>query len=132
MKLRNLLIASIITVASANASDELQLSMYKMEQGMNQIQIGFIHHNKNSIKNGIRLVDDGMKLYTGDKGDYTKYLPEGKKHLANVAKNSAKNVIAALNVVDVNIDNGNIKRAAQAYGNAMNACAKCHSIVRSW
>lgn len=131
MKLRNLLIASIIAVTSANASDELQLSMYKMEQGMNQIQIGFIHHNKDAIKSGIKMVDDGMKIYT--KGnDFKRFLPEGKKHLSNVAKNSAKNVMASLNVVDANIDNKNIKRAAQAYGDTMNACAKCHSIVRSW
>ena len=131
MKLRNLLIATILTVTSANASDELQLSMYKMEQGMNQIQIGFIHHNKNAITNGIKMIDDGMKIYTkGD--DFKQYLPEGKKHLSNVAKNSARNVMASLNVIEANIDNKNVKRAAQAYGDAMNACAKCHSIVRTW
>jgi len=131
MKLRNLLIASVITVSSANASDELQLSMFKMEQGMNQIQTGFIHHNKDAIKNGIKMIDDGMKIYT--KGnDFKKYLPEGKKHLSNVAKNSAKNVMASLNVIDANIDIKNVKKAARAYGDAMNACAKCHSIIRTW
>jgi len=132
MKLRNLLIASIIMISSANAADELKLSMFKMEQGMNQIQVGFIHHNKSSIASGIKLVRSGIKLYTGKEGDFRKFLPEGKKHLANVAENSAKNVLASLNVIEANIKIKNIKKAAEAYGNTMNACAKCHSIIRSW
>jgi hypothetical protein len=131
MKIKNLIIAAMITVTSANASDELQLSMYKMEQGMNQIQIGFIHHSKDSIANGVKMIKDGMTIYSHG-NDFKKFLPEGKKHLSNVAKNSAKNVLASLNVVEANVDIKNIKKAAQAYGDTMNACAKCHSIVRSW
>ncbi|QDF27954.1 hypothetical protein [Halarcobacter anaerophilus] len=131
MKLVNILTAAALTISVASAQDVMQKSMSIMEEGMTQIQKGFLNNNIELIKSGTKLVKDGNKLFS-DKKIIAQYLPENKKHMVNVAENAAKRIELDVNVLELNIDEKAYINAANAYSDVLNACARCHSIVRSW
>lgn len=131
MKLLKVLVASTLLVAAANANDVMQKSMSIMEKGMTQIQQGFLNNNLQAIKDGAKLVKEGNELFS-DKKVITTYLPENKKHMANVAENASKRIALDLNVLELNLDNKAYVNAANAYSDMLNACSSCHSIVRNW
>ena len=131
MKLVKLLITTTLFIASANANDVMQKSMSIMEKGMTQIQQGFLNNNLELIKEGTKLVKEGNTLFS-DKKVISQYLPENRKHMANVAENASKRIALDINVLEVNLDNKAYVNAANAYSDMLNACSSCHSIVRNW
>ena len=131
MKLTKLLIASSLLAVSLSANDVMQKSMSIMEKGMTQIQQGFLNNNIGLIKEGTKLVKEGNTLFS-DKKVISQYLPENKKHMANVAENASKRISLDINVLEVNLDNKAYVNAANAYSDMLNACSSCHSIVRNW
>ena len=131
MKLTKLLIASSLLAVSLSANDVMQKSMSVMEKGMTQIQQGFLNNNLQLIKDGSKLVKEGNDLFS-DKKVISSYLPENKKHIANVAANASTRITLALNVLEVNLDDKAYVNAANAYSDMLNACSSCHSIVRNW
>ena len=131
MKLVKLLIATTLFITAANANDVMQKSMSTMEKGMTQIQQGFLNNNLDSIKAGVKLVKEGNELFS-DKKVISQYLPENKKHMANVAENASKRIALDINVLELNLDDKAYVNAANAYSDMLNACSSCHSIVRNW
>jgi len=131
MKLANILTAAVLTISVASADDIMKKSMGIMEQGMNQIQQGFLHNNVELIRSGSKLVKDGNAMFS-EKKVIAQYLPKNKKHMVNVAENAAKRIDLDVNVLELNLDDKAYINAANAYSDMLNACARCHSIVRSW
>lgn len=131
MKLVNILTAAALTISVASAQDVMQKSMSIMEEGMTQIQKGFLNNNIELINSGTKLVKEGNKLFS-DKKVILQYLPENKKHMVNVAENAAKRIELDVNILELNLEEKAYINAANAYSDVLNACARCHSIVRSW
>ncbi|MEZ4692818.1 MAG: hypothetical protein R2837_02155 [Aliarcobacter sp.] len=109
----------------------MQKSMSIMEKGMTQIQQGFLNNNLQLIKDGAKLVKEGNELFS-DKKVIASYLPDNKKHMANVAENASKRIALDINVLELNLDDKAYVNAANAYSDMLNACSSCHSIVRNW
>lgn len=131
MKLAKLLVACTLAFGVANAQDVMQKSMSIMEKGMTQIQKGFLNNNLELIKEGSALVKQGNELFS-DKKVIKNYLPENKKHLVNVAAAASERINLDLTVLELNLDEKAYLNAADAYSDMLNACSRCHSIVRSW
>ncbi len=131
MKLGKLLLSSVLLVGALNAEDVMQKSMTAMEQGMTKIQKGFLNNNLELIKEGSMLVKEGNALFS-DKKVIKEYLPKDKKHMANVAANSSERIALDINVLELNLDKKAYMNAANAYSDMLNACSKCHAIVRQW
>lgn len=132
MKFINILTAAALTISVASAQDDvMQKSMSIMEEGMTQIQKGFLNNNVELIESGAKLVKEGNKLFS-NKNIITVYLPENKKHMVNVAENAAKRIELDVSVLELNLEEKAYINAANAYSDVLNACARCHSIVRSW
>ena len=131
MKLGKLLLSSILLVGALNAQDVMQKSMLTMEQGMTKIQKGFLNNNVELIKEGSLLVKEGNELFSETKV-IKNYLPNDKKHMVNVAANSSKRIALDINILELSLDDKAYLNAANAYSDMLNACSKCHSIVRSW
>lgn len=131
MKLAKLALACTLALTIVNAQDVMQKSMSIMEKGMTQIQKGFLNNNLELIKEGSALVKEGNALFS-DKKVIEKYLPENKKHLVNVASASSERISLDINVLELNLDQKAYLSAADAYSDMLNACSRCHSIVRSW
>lgn len=131
MKLGKLLLACTLIIGTANAEDVMKKSMSIMEMGMTQIQQGFLNNNLELIKSGSKLVKEGNSSFS-KKEVIVQYLPKDKKHMVNVAENAAKRIDLDVTVLELNLDNKAYINAANAYSDMLNACARCHSIVRSW
>lgn len=131
MKLAKLVLACSLAFGIANAEDVMKKSMGMMTKGMNQIQQGFLHNNVELIKEGSILVKEGNALFS-DKEVIAKYLPENKKHLANVAVTTSERIALDANVLELNLEEKAYLNAANAYSDMLNACSRCHAIVRSW
>ncbi|MGM0518825.1 MAG: hypothetical protein ACQERD_04185 [Campylobacterota bacterium] len=131
MRLAKLLIACSLAFSATYAQDVMQKSMSMMEKGMTQIQKGFLNNNLELIKEGSILVKEGNDMFS-DKKVISKYLPENKKHLKNVAATTSERISLSLNVLELNLDDKAYLNASDAYSNMLNACSRCHSIVRNW
>lgn len=131
MKLGKLLLACSLAFTIASAQDVMQKSMSIMEKGMTQIQQGFLNNNAELIRSGAKLVKQGNSLFS-DKKVIAQYLPQDKKHMSNVAENASKRIDLDVNVLELNLDDKAYINAANAYSDMLNACARCHSIVRNW
>lgn len=131
MKLIKLALIATLSLSVANAENVMQKSMSMMDQGMTQIQKGFINSNIALIKDGAKLVEEGNALFS-DKKVIEEYLPQNKKHMLNVAENASKRITLDLNILELNIDDKAYVNAANAYSDMLNACSRCHSIVREW
>lgn len=131
MKMGKILLACCLVIGAANAEDVMKKSMAIMEQGMTEIQQGFLNNNVDLIRSGSKLVKNGNAMFS-DKEIIAKYLPTDKKHMVNVAENAAKRIDLDVNILDLNLDDKAYINAANAYSDMLNACARCHSIVRKW
>lgn len=131
MKLLKALLLSATLFASANASDVMQKSMTIMSEGMNEIQSGFLNNKLAMIESGIKKVQQGNDLFRDEKL-IAKYLPENKKHLTNVAVNASQRLTMDIEDLKLNLKEKAYINAANSYSDMINACSKCHSIVRSW
>jgi hypothetical protein len=131
MKFSKLFVAAILSVTIANANDVMQKSMAMMEKGMTHIQLGFLHNDTSLIRSGTKLVEEGNNLFSDHKV-IKSYLPKDKKHMINVATNQAKRIHLDANVLNLRLDDKAYTGAANAFSDMLNACARCHAIVRNW
>lgn len=131
MKIKSLLLAAVLSVTAASADDVMKKSMGMMNQGMNDIQAGFMNNNVSLIKSGAKLVEDGNKLFSTQEV-IKQYLPTNKKHMTNTAKTHSDGIRQQLTVMSLKLDEKAYLKAGQAYADMLNACSSCHAIVRNW
>lgn len=131
MKLTKIIISCSLLFAFAKADSVMLESMAKMTDGMNKIQQGFLNNDIKSINDGLDLVKKGNVLFS-DKEVISKYLPENKKHLVNVAKNASERIALSSSVLELNLEEKAFINATNAYSDMLNACSRCHAIVRNW
>ncbi len=131
MKLSKILIAGILSFSAANANDVMKESMNIMQKGIEQVQFGFINNNAELIKEGLVQIKKGNEMFS-DESVIKKYLPENKKHMVNVATNASKRIHLDANIIELNLDDKAYTKAAEGYSDMLNACSRCHGIVRSW
>ncbi len=130
MKLTKILMAVVLSAGIASA-DTMTNSMNIMQQGIEQVQFGFINNNEKMIREGLVQIKKGNAMFSDEK-TIKKYLPNDKKHMANVAANSSKRIALDATVIELNLDDKAYKKAAQGYSDMLNACSRCHGIIRSW
>jgi hypothetical protein len=131
MKLKQMLICSALVVSFGSANDIMKQSMATMQDGMIQIQQGFLNNNIQSIRSGLKLIKEGNSSFS-DRKIITQYLPKDKKHMINVAENQSKRISLNATVLELNLDEKSYINATNAYADILNACSRCHSIVRGW
>ena len=131
MKLSKILVAGILSVTIANANDVMKESMHIMQKGIEQVQFGFINNNAELIRDGLVQIKKGNDMFSDEKV-IAKYLPEDKKHMVNVASNASKRIHLDANIIELNLDDKAYTKAAEGYSDMLNACSRCHGIIRSW
>lgn len=131
MKLTKILIAGLLSVTFATANDTLTNSMTIMQKGIEQVQFGFINNNEQMVREGLKTINKGNTMFS-DAALIEKSLPENKKHMVNVATNASKRITADATIIELNLDDKAYTKAAEGYSDMLNACSRCHSIVRSW
>lgn len=131
MKFTKILIAGLLSVTFATANDTLTNSMTIMQKGIEQVQFGFINNNEQMVREGLKAIEKGNAMFS-DSAVIKKALPSNKKHMVNVAENASKRIAADATIIELNLDDKAYTKAAEGYSDMLNACSRCHSIVRSW
>ncbi|MEA3513449.1 MAG: hypothetical protein U9R37_07580 [Campylobacterota bacterium] len=131
MKLTKILIATFLAFGIVSANDTMTKSMKIMQDGIEKVQYGFINNNAEMIKEGLTKIEKGNSLFS-DEAIIKKYLPNDKKHMTNIAVNSAKRIAADATIIGLNLEDKAYTKAAEGYADMMNACSRCHGLVRSW
>ena len=131
IKLITILVAGIICIPAANANNIMQQSMDIMQKGIEKVQLGFINNNTAVIKEGLAEVSKGNALFS-KKHIIIKYLPKDKNHMVNTAVNAAKRIHADTTIIELNLDDKAYTKATQGYADMINACSRCHELIRNW
>ena len=131
MKLTKILMVGILSVTIASANETLNNSMNIMQQGIEEVQFGFINHNEEIIRKGIEAIKKGNTMFS-DEALIKQSLPSDKKHMVNVASNAAKRITEDAKNMEAYLNAKAYVKATEVYSDMLNACSTCHSIVRSW
>jgi len=119
-----LVACSALTFASETTIDA---TMKLMEQGMQQIQHGFVYNSKDDIKRGIETVKNSDAIFK-----HVKVSDFMKSNKVTVASNINKNLAKDLKSLEKAVNNGKYSEATKQYGKVLNDCLSCHTIIRGW
>lgn len=131
MKMVKILALSAILSVGAAADDTLALNMSQMENGLSNVQKGFLYNAPALIKGGVSEIQKANALFHNV--DATKkYLPKDKQHMSNIAFNAAKRIDSASNEMMKALNTKEYSKAHQSYSEIVTACTACHAVVRGW
>lgn len=137
MKLFKTILASAVLCSSmAFAADkaldpDISTTMVKLEDGLNQIQKGFLYNNIELIKSGLAEVKKENTIYHDPK-KIISMLPKDKMQMKNAAILTSNRIDAAANEMAVYLKLNKLRSAYDSYAAMLNACTDCHIIVRGW
>jgi len=106
----------------------ISATMNLMNQGLNQVQSGFVNNNKKDILEGISIIENANSIFS--QVDVGKFIPNNRK--TQVTKNIYNNLTKSLKKLKSNIENRKYSAATESYGKVLNTCLACHTIVRGW
>ena len=134
------LLALMITTSAFAAKEfNLKANMIKLNSQMNNLQRAFISSNKMAIEIALDSLENDVDELFNSKEQMIDMLPRGmknKKHKANVAFDSSRvmrNGVSTIREAIGDKDSSVRKRqviAQEAYLSIVNACFKCHNLVR--
>lgn len=131
MKMMKVLALSALVAGAVMADDTLAVNMSQMENGLSNVQKGFLYNAPALIKSGVGEIHQANALFHNV--DATKkYLPKEKQHLSNIAFNASKRIDAASDELLAALNQKQYNKAHQAYSDIINACGSCHAVVRGW
>lgn len=131
MKLLAYIFTATLSLSVASANDVMKESMTKMDMGMNMIQKGFMHNQESLIIDGAKIVEQGNQMFS-DAKTVAAYLPKDKAHLMQVALNQVTRISLDAQTIDLQLKSKAYVNAVNTYSDMLNACSRCHALVRSW
>ena len=106
----------------------INATMQLMDQGMNQIQKGFIYNSKSDIVSGINTVKSANSIFTHV--DVSTFIKNNSK--IQVTKNINENMAKHLKGLKADVEAHNYSDAGVKYAKVLNDCVSCHTIIRGW
>lgn len=122
---------AVLSALGLHASDDIKTNMTEMRNGLQSIQDGFSYNNKEDILKGIAQIKKANTMFN-DRESAGKFLPEGKKRLANVSFLSTKTLNRSLTEMQEYVEAGSIIDASNSMAGVVHSCTRCHAIVRGW
>ncbi|AHJ13769.1 MULTISPECIES: hypothetical protein [Sulfurospirillum] len=134
MKHYTLLLTSLALCSSLYASETEKvnaIAMLSMENGLSNIQKGFLYNNIELIQSGVDIVQKENAAYH-NRDVLKAILPEGKKQMENLALITSKRIDNATDEMKSYLALKQMKKAHSAFSDIVNACTDCHTLVRGW
>lgn len=101
--------------------------MKLMQQGMTQIQKGFVFNSKQDIQEGILTVESSNAIFAHvNVADFV------KTNKVAVAQNINKNMTQDLKALKKAVSEAKYSEATKQYAKVLNECVACHTIIRGW
>jgi cytochrome c556 len=119
-----LLVCSAITMANETTIDA---TMKLMQQGMNQINTGFMINSKVDIEEGLSTLENANAIFTHV--DVVSFIKSNK---VTVAKNINANLTKELTALKKAVAASKYAEATTEYAKVLNQCVACHTIIRGW
>lgn len=133
-KIIQFVLASLCTASILNASEAEKINamvMINMENGLANIQKGFLYNNIDLIQSGVEQVQKENTIYH-DRAVIRSILPENKKQMENLALITSKRIENATDEMKTYLALKQMKKAHNAFSDIVNACTDCHTLVRGW
>lgn len=131
MKMIKMMALGALLTGAAMANETLALNMSQMENGLSNVQKGFLYNAPALIKGGVSEIQKANALFHN--ADATKkFLPKEKQHMSNIAFNAAKRIDASSVELLNALNKKQYSKASQSYSEIVNACTVCHAVVRGW
>lgn len=134
MKKYALLLTSLALCSALHASEAEKVNamvMLNMENGLANIQKGFLYNNLDLIKSGVDIVQKENATYH-NREVIKSILPENKKQMENLALITSKRIENAADEIKSYLALKQMKKAHNAFSDMVNACTDCHTLVRGW
>lgn len=116
---------------------DLRSNMIQLGAELAEVQKSFIASDQKGAEDSIKRFAEHSQTLLGDKNNFARMLPVGKKHKASEAFMSAQiishNVEIILNAIENKHNQSGIVRreeAQRAYTYIEHACFRCHNILR--
>ena len=127
--MKKAILAVALMAASTFANDvTVSATMSLMEQGINQVQKGFLYNSKSDIKAGISTLESANSIF--NHVDISTFIKHNNK--VQVTKNINANLTADLKALKKDVNAGKFNDATKKYGKVVNDCLSCHTIIRGW
>ena len=129
-----MILATLSLVCSHNASEIEKVNaviMLNMENGLANIQKGFLYNNMPLVQEGLDQVEKENSTYD-NRNAIKAFLPEGKKQMENLAYISSKRVENAAKEMRYYLSVNQPRKAHNDFSDMVNACTDCHTLVRGW
>lgn len=131
MKMIKILALTAFISGGVMADDTLAKNMSQMENGLSNVQKGFLYNAPALIKSGVSDIHKANALFH-NLDETKKFLPKDKQHMSNIAFNASKRIDTASDDLLKALDKKQYSKAHQAYSDIINACGSCHAVVRGW
>ena len=102
-------------------------TMKLMQQGMDQINTGFMLNSKGDIEQGIATLENSSAIFTTV--NVADFINTNKVTAAN---NMNKNLTKDIKALKKAMNESKYSEAAKQYSKVLNGCMTCHTITRGW
>lgn len=127
--MKKVIFALAATSVMALANDTtINATMQLMEQGLNEVQSGFIYNDKNKLSRGIQTLESSNAIFNNV--DVSVFIPNNAK--IQVTKNISENLTKDLAAFKKSVAEKKYAEATEDYARVVNSCISCHTIIRGW
>ncbi|MBV5278630.1 MAG: hypothetical protein J0647_06300 [Campylobacteraceae bacterium] len=133
-KYTKLILVSLCMASIVNATEAEKVNamvMINMENGLANIQKGFLYNNVDLIKGGVDQIQKENTIYH-DRKVIKSILPENKKQMENLALITSKRIENSTEEMKTYLALKQMKKAHASFSDIVNACTDCHTLVRGW
>lgn len=121
----SLAISSITLFAS---SATITATMSLLNQGLTEVQSGFMHNDRENILKGIEIMKNANSIFKTV--DVSTFIPNNRK--IQVTRNINANLDKNLQLLKKDVKDKRYADATKSYAKVMNNCLDCHIIIRGW
>jgi hypothetical protein len=125
---KTLLALALTSVVAFSNETTIDATMKLMDQGLNQVQKGFIYNFKGDIMRGIETIESANSIFTHV--DVSTFIKNNNK--IQVTRNINENLKEHLKELKQDILDDKYSDAGAKYAKVLNDCVSCHTIIRGW
>ena len=127
--MKKIILALSLTVAASFANETtINATMDLMNQGLQQVQKGFVYNSQEDIVRGIETIESANSIFTHV--DVSTFIKNNSK--IQVTKNINKNLTKELKNLKKAVESKDYSEATVQYAKVLNDCVSCHTIIRGW
>lgn len=123
-----ILALAFTSIASFANETTITATMSLMNQGIEQVQKGFIYNSKGDLIRGVETMESANSIFTHV--DVSTFIKNNSK--VQVTKNINENLTEHLAALKEDVQNNKYSDASNKYAKVINDCVSCHTIVRGW